>query len=165
MVFALPLLPPRRALNDGVHGRRRPVILYILAGVASGPRASRPPALVVVESTRGYYGFGAPHLKSTLARLCFLICSWLGLVLLASPPTSSCMTCNPRPPPLVPSVPVTRLRQLSDPPLQTLPPCCLGPCCCGAIWLAIRSTDAEHARRVRCFCSVGNDVRALRYQP
>src|SRR5262249_16624850 len=95
------------------------------------------------------------RLKSTPGTvvLALLICSWLGLVLLASPANQFVHDVVIRDLLLwyLPSQ-LPGLRQLSDPPLQTLttllPWAVLLP---GAMWLAIRSTDAEHVRRVRWF--------------
>jgi len=138
------------------NGRRSAVvILYILSGVAfwtKGPAGLLPLVVVGIYSCATYGFGGLRHLKSTPGTvvLALLICSWLGLVLLASPDQ------------FVHDVVVRDLllwylpsqlpglQQLYDPPLQTLtillPWAVLLP---GAIWLAIRSTDAEHARRVR----------------
>ncbi len=138
------------------NGRRSAlVILYILSGVAfwtKGPAGLLPLVVIGIYSCATYGFGGLRHLKSTPGAvvLALLICSWLGLVLLASPDqfvhdvvVRDLLLWY------VPSQ-LPGLHQLYDPPLQTLtillPWAVLLP---GAIWLAIRSTDSEHARRVR----------------
>jgi 4-amino-4-deoxy-L-arabinose transferase-like glycosyltransferase len=139
------------------NGRRSAlVILYVLVGVAfwtKGPAGFLPLIVVAVYSCATYGFGGLRHLKSTAGAivLVLLICSWLGLVLLASPADQFLHDVVIRDlllwyfPSRLPG-----LHQLSNPPLQTLTILLpWAPLLPGAIWLALRSTDAEGTRRVR----------------